>query len=233
MPGSLSSPLTTRYRGQTPGGQKPHFTPAGKPAPPRPSRLAVLTSSTTSSGALGQRGLAGPRSRRCARSASQGVRVVVVEARRDDLRSVGDGHVRPLPRRAGRAVIQTGSSAPSSGRAAPAARSAGMCWRMRARVPWGGISSSRRPARRSSTSWSNVVVARCGEVAVVDLEAGRLGAGGDALDVLEGEQAVGGGAAGLDAEGLLGVLQQLLAAQELAGDVGADVDHVAARPARA
>ena len=34
------------------GGRKPHFTPAGKPAPPRPSRLAAFTSSTTCCGGL-------------------------------------------------------------------------------------------------------------------------------------------------------------------------------------
>ena len=31
MPGSDSSPLTTRYRGHTPCGVKPHLVPAGNP----------------------------------------------------------------------------------------------------------------------------------------------------------------------------------------------------------
>ena len=52
VPGSDSSPFTTRYRGHTFAGGKPHLTPAGKPAPPRPSRLAVFTSSATCPGGL-------------------------------------------------------------------------------------------------------------------------------------------------------------------------------------
>ena len=74
----------------------------------------------------------------------------------------------------------------------------------------------------------DVVVGDLVEVAVVHLQAGRLGAGRDALDVLEGEGAVGGGAAGLDAEAVLEVVEQLLAADEHAGDVGAHVDEVVA-----
>ena len=52
MPGSLSSPLTTRYRGHTPWGMRPHFRPAGNPAPPRPSSVAERTSSWTAPGDL-------------------------------------------------------------------------------------------------------------------------------------------------------------------------------------
>src|SRR4051812_17641640 len=48
-----------------------------------------------------------------------------------------------------------------------------------------------------------------GEVTVVDLQARALGARGLALDVLQGEEAVGGRVAGLHVEHLLGVLQQL------------------------
>src|SRR5262245_13721562 len=66
------------------------------------------------------------------------------------------------------------------------------------------------------------------EVAVVDLQARRLGAGRDALDVLERELAVGGRAAGMDAQAGLQVLQQLFAPSQHAGDVGAHVDDVIA-----
>ena len=158
------------------------------------------------------------------------VRVVVAEARGDDLRGVGDGHEL-------RRLLRCGSATPAPGRRpgrrGPAALSAGMCWRMRASVPCGGISSSRRPARRSSIELVELVVADAVEVAVVHLEARRLGAGGDALDVLDREHPVGRGAAGLDAERLLGVVEQLVAAHELAGDVRADVDRGTCRPARA
>ena len=74
----------------------------------------------------------------------------------------------------------------------------------------------------------DLVVGDAVEVAVVHLEARRLGAGGDALDVFERELAVGRGVAGLDAEAVLEVVQQLLAADQHARDVGADVDHVVA-----
>src|SRR3546814_14549295 len=76
------------------------------------------------------------------------------------------------------------------------------------------------------------VVGRLGgdlvEVAVVHLEARGLGAGRYALDVFEGEGAVGGGAPGLHAAAVLEVVQQLLAAEQEAGDVGADVEDVVA-----
>jgi hypothetical protein len=66
------------------------------------------------------------------------------------------------------------------------------------------------------------------EVAVVDLARRGLGARRDALDVLDGEEPVGGGAAGADAERRLRVLEQLLAAEQLAADVRAHVHHVLA-----
>jgi len=62
------------------------------------------------------------------------------------------------------------------------------------------------------------------EVPVVDLEAGRFGARRDALVALDREEAVVGRAAGLRAEPILGVLEQLVAAVEEARDRGADVD---------
>ena len=40
-------------------GRKPHFTPAGKPAPPRPRRFAALTSATTLCGRHAERRLEG------------------------------------------------------------------------------------------------------------------------------------------------------------------------------
>src|SRR5262249_57165095 len=48
--GSDSSPLQTRYRGRLSFGKKPHLTPVGKPAPPRPRRPESRTMVTMSSG---------------------------------------------------------------------------------------------------------------------------------------------------------------------------------------
>ena len=65
-------------------------------------------------------------------------------------------------------------------------------------------------------------------VAVVHLQARRLGARRLALGVVQREHAVGGGAAGLDAEAVLGVVHQLLGAQQGARHRAADVDEVLA-----
>src|SRR5581483_2819788 len=66
------------------------------------------------------------------------------------------------------------------------------------------------------------------EVAVVHLQARRLRARRDALVAVEGEEAVGGGASLLDAEAILGVLEQLVATVQVARDRRAHVDHVLA-----
>ena len=68
------------------------------------------------------------------------------------------------------------------------------------------------------------------EVAVVDLHARGDRAGGDALDVLEGEHAVGRGRTGTHAERALGVLEEFAGARQQARDVGADVDDVPPDP---
>ena len=74
----------------------------------------------------------------------------------------------------------------------------------------------------------DLVVGDAVEVAVVDLQARGLGAGRDALDVLERELPVGRRVAGLDAQAVLEVVQQLLAAEQHARDVRAHVDDVVA-----
>ena len=66
------------------------------------------------------------------------------------------------------------------------------------------------------------------EVAVVHGEARRLGAGGHALHILHGEQAVVAGSAGLNPEGPLRVVEQFLAPQKLTRHVGADADQIPA-----
>ena len=66
------------------------------------------------------------------------------------------------------------------------------------------------------------------DVAVVDLDARRAVAVGQALGLLEREHAVGRRAAGADAERRLGVLEQLERAAEQAGDVGAHRHDVGA-----
>src|SRR5579864_2941698 len=49
-PGSDSSALQHRYRGNTSLGRNDHFIPVGNPAPPRPRMLLVFTSATSVSG---------------------------------------------------------------------------------------------------------------------------------------------------------------------------------------
>ncbi len=65
-------------------------------------------------------------------------------------------------------------------------------------------------------------------VAVVDLQRRRLGARRLALGVGEGDQPVGRGAAGLDAQLLLGVVHQVVRAEQRARHRVADVDQVLA-----
>ena len=163
------------------------------------------------------------------------MRVVVLEARRDDLRPVAGDE--PGCVRIGGAVhfgasvgagIHTGAVVTSSGANTPTVRSDGMCWRTRATVPCGGTSPSRRPWLRSSISVSRSRRRDAIAVAVVDLQARRLGARCLALGVLQREQPVGRRAAGLDAELLLGVVHQFFGAQQRARHRGADVDEVLA-----
>ena len=68
---------------------------------------------------------------------------------------------------------------------------------------------------------------------VVDLDSGRPAAGADALDLFEREEAVGGNSLVADAELCLAVVEDLVAAAQHAGDVGADLHVVLARRYRA
>ena len=87
------------------------------------------------------------------------VGVLVFEARGDDPRPVTCDETRCMgPRRGGAhrlpPSIHAGAVVSSSGATAPTARSAGICCRVRASVPCGGISSAVRPATMSSISAS-------------------------------------------------------------------------------
>jgi len=73
-----------------------------------------------------------------------------------------------------------------------------------------------------------VFVADPQAISVVDLEARGLRARRNALDILDREHAIGSGAPGLDAKGLLCVGEEFLASQQLARQVGADIDQVLA-----
>ncbi len=75
-------------------------------------------------------------------------------------------------------------------------------------------------------------VGELGEVAVVDLHARGFGARGDALVALDAEEPVVGGLARSDAELLLRVVQELVAAHEVARDRRAHVDDVLAARAK-
>ena len=66
------------------------------------------------------------------------------------------------------------------------------------------------------------------DVAVVHLQAGRLGTGRHALHRLQGDLPVGGGAAHGDAQRLAGVFDQLVGAAQVAADSPADVQAVGA-----
>src|SRR5204862_6865113 len=72
------------------------------------------------------------------------------------------------------------------------------------------------------------VVADLAEEAPVHGQARGLATQGNALDFLDGEPSVGGGGTSLDAELLLGVFEELVAAVEQARDVRADGDQMPA-----
>ena len=162
---------------------------AGAAAPEQAGRLDLLDDLA---GRLAQRGAealvaAG------GEVALEGVPVVEPEAGGDDRLGVGDAS-------SGASLLQRRGSSPShaglrcrpSGSTGPAARSAGMRWRMRARVPWGGIVVVEPAGAQVVDEAVEVVRRHLVEVAVVDLEARRLGAGGLALVALDGEQPVVG-----------------------------------------
>ena len=64
---------------------------------------------------------------------------------------------------------------------------------------------------------------------IINLDGGSPAAGSDALDFFEREEAVGGGLFVADVEGVLAVVEELEAAAEHAGDVGADLYVIFAR----
>jgi len=85
-----------------------------------------------------------------------------------------------------------------------------------------------RAARQLVQEAVEVLRALAADEAAVHLDARREVAVGEALGLFEGEQPVGGRAAGPHAEALLGVLKELVRAAEQAGDIGAHRDHVLA-----
>ena len=147
-------------------------------------------------GRLAERPCAGRRSRRWPRSA-RACAVVVAEAAGDDLRGVGDRSSGRLGRRrsARWRAIHTGSVAlvGTDGAGGPVGRDAAGGPGRACRAA--GTSSAQPAGAEVVDQLVELVVGDAVEVAVVHLEARRLGARRDALDVLEREQAVGGGAA--------------------------------------
>ena len=216
-------------------------------SPRRPRRPRPPASSTAPCAGLRSRRWPGSRSRVCESSCSRrdvtirGASVMAITSLpaspgRLGPRCRGGGGVAPRPR----------MPPPSPARALGLARAA--AWRS---APIVASSTRRPPSRRTRTSvpWPGHVVGQASgaqvvdeaveglgrhvaEEAVVDLQARGPPAVGDALGVLEREHAVGRGRPGADAEGALGVLEQLVGAAQHAGDVGAHRDHVAARRAR-
>eukprot|EP01031_Cornospumella_fuschlensis_P043268 gene43268-biopygen34502 len=73
-----------------------------------------------------------------------------------------------------------------------------------------------------------VIAHEAAHLAVVDQHHRRIGASAEALALLQGEQAVGGGAAHGDAELVLQVVQRALAIAQLARQVGAYIELVLA-----
>ena len=86
------------------------------------------------------------------------------------------------------------------------------------------LAGARTSAKMSSTLTVREVVVEV----VVDLHGGRPAAGADALDFFEREQAVGRDVFVADAELVLAVVEDLVAAAQHAGDVGADLHVVLA-----
>ena len=98
----------------------------------------------------------------------------------------------------------------------------------RFRTPCVGTVSARRPDAKVVGEPVEALGVERAEETVVHLHARRQVAAGQALGLLERELAVVGRLADRDPERGLGVLEHLVGAGEHAGDVRADVDHVAA-----
>ena len=156
----------------------------------------------------------------------QRVRVLVAEARGDDLGGVGEGHqalASPDAARAGAGGLGLGHLRPlgdDGGRVglqadtAPHAHQGAVPHRLgedtRTQITEQGVEGLRRLRA---------------DVAVVDLHAGGAVAVGQALGLVEGEDAVDGRPPGTDPQHRLGVLEQVERAAEQAGDVGAHRQH--------
>ena len=160
--------------------------------------------------------------------ALQRVGVVEAQARRDDLGSVRDGHqALSPPAAAARAAWASAMLGPLADDGLLVGLEADA-----AAHPDQGPVRRHGVGQRAGPEVGDQLVEALGrlpaDVAVVDLHAGRAVAVGQALGLFEREDAVGRGAARVDPERGLGVLEQLEGTAEHAGDVGAHRDDVGA-----